>query len=466
MALRCWRQRLALLACAIGSHALLAPSPRRQASLLRAAAAGEARVLEILGDGRLSLGRDEEAELETLIANLPASTPSVEALRGDWRLLYTSKSAFDASNPLGKRVDGTAPGVEGAFDALFGGSGAAASSSPIQRFLTGLESVDIAQNIELSDDGATGRVDQLVEGGDGFRLRLSAAGSLADSGRINFAFDLAYFEVFGRRLPYPVPFQLLGDEAKGYLDTRYVSEGLRVSTGNKGTTFILGRGTRTPRAPKRKSGKLADEEAAARAACATGERSAILPAVERLETLRPAPDDLLDGDLAQLEGRWSLVATVAGRAAGEDERLAETGIAGAVNASGIVVDAGAERKPVQEIRGGRIANEVRVDLPLFGGAWVRVAGGFEKGANGRRANVEFDSLEFFDEKTGQRKFRAAWPFKLVKQFRPSLTTGADDVAWLETTYLSDDVRVGRGNKGSVFFLTRTDEPCPLTPADF
>ena len=187
MALRCWRQRLALLACAIGSHALLAPSPRRQASLLRAAAAGEARVLEILGDGRLSLGRDEEAELETLIANLPASTPSVEALRGDWRLLYTSKSAFDASNPLGKRVDGTAPGVEGAFDALFGGSGAAASSSPIQRFLTGLESVDIAQNIELSDDGATGRVDQLVDG-PWASLKLGAAASFA-GGRIDFTFD-------------------------------------------------------------------------------------------------------------------------------------------------------------------------------------------------------------------------------------------------------------------------------------
>ena len=55
---------------------------------------------------------------------------------------------------------------------------------------------------------------------------------------------------------------------------------------------------------------------------------------------------------------------------------------------------------------------------------------------------------------------------VLGRFRPSLTTGADDVAWLETTYLSDDVRVGRGNKGSVFFLTRTDEPCPLTPADF
>ena len=41
------------------------------------------------------------------------------------------------------------------------------------------------------------------------------------------------------RIPYPVPFRLLGDEASGYLDTRYVSDTLRVSRGNKGTTFIL-----------------------------------------------------------------------------------------------------------------------------------------------------------------------------------------------------------------------------------
>ena len=52
---------------------------------------------------------------------------------------------------------------------------------------------------------------------------------------------MAYFDVFGVRLPYPVPFKALGDEAQGYLDTRYVSPKLRVSTGNKGTTFILGR---------------------------------------------------------------------------------------------------------------------------------------------------------------------------------------------------------------------------------
>ena len=38
-----------------------------------------------------------------------------------------------------------------------------------------------------------------------------------------------------------MPFRLLGDEASGYLDTRYVSDTLRVSRGNKGTTFILRR---------------------------------------------------------------------------------------------------------------------------------------------------------------------------------------------------------------------------------
>ena len=45
----------------------------------------------------------------------------------------------------------------------------------------------------------------------------------------------------GVRVPYPVPFRLLGDEAKGYLDTSYVSERLRISRGNKGTTFIFAR---------------------------------------------------------------------------------------------------------------------------------------------------------------------------------------------------------------------------------
>ena len=65
------------------------------------------------------------------------------------------------------------------------------------------------------------------------------------------AFDLAYFELasgpFGVRLPgtrpvrvpYPVPFRLLGDEARGWLDTTFLGKDVRISRGNKGTTFVL-----------------------------------------------------------------------------------------------------------------------------------------------------------------------------------------------------------------------------------
>lgn len=128
---------------------------------------------------------------------------------------------------------------------------AAASSSPIQRTVTSLEGFTIQQAIRLG--GVDDRVDQVVQFGDGGNyLRLSAAASVDRArdpiDRVDFAFDLAYFELktgpFGAlpepiRVPYPVPFRLLGDEAKGWLDTTYLGKDVRVSRGNKGTTFIL-----------------------------------------------------------------------------------------------------------------------------------------------------------------------------------------------------------------------------------
>jgi len=167
----------------------------------------------------------------------------MSALEGEWSLLYTTKSTFDVKNPLGRRIDGTAPGVEAVFDTVFAGGDTLnlPSSSPIQRALTSIESIRIEQNIHLSSS-ESGRVDQLVRFVDNVSLRLSASALFnPDSGRIDFTFDLAYFDLLGFRIPYPVPFRLLGDEAKGWLDTVYVSDCLRISSGNKGTTFILKR---------------------------------------------------------------------------------------------------------------------------------------------------------------------------------------------------------------------------------
>lgn len=189
-------------------------------------------MLGILGpEGRVSLSAEEESELTDALQALPTTAATLDNVKGSWRLLYTSKSDFDVTNPLGRRVDGTAPGVEAVFDSLFSKPDAASSSSPVQRLVTST-GVKILQNVE--DD----RVDQIVLVNDANKFRLSASAEF-DKGRLLYTFDLAYFQIGGVRIPYPVPFKLLGDEAKGWLDTIYVSPRLRVSKGNKGTTFIL-----------------------------------------------------------------------------------------------------------------------------------------------------------------------------------------------------------------------------------
>lgn len=197
----------------------------------------------------------QKAELVRALSVLEAHggepSPSFSPLiQGQWELLYTSKSAFDLRNPLGKRVDGSTPGLEAAGPALaslFGNAAAKAmdaSSSPIQRTVTAIDAVDVSQDITVVGTRMD-RVDQYVQFGSVGRLRLSAAASTVESSpaRIDFTFDLAYFESpsLPFRIPYPVPFKLLGNEAKGWLDTTYLSDRVRISRGNKGTTFILKR---------------------------------------------------------------------------------------------------------------------------------------------------------------------------------------------------------------------------------
>lgn len=60
--------------------------------------------------------------------------------------------------------------------------------------------------------------------------------------RIDFVFDEGNF-YFGNqwKIPYPVPFRLpiLRDAVKGWIDITYLSDRIRISRGNKGTTFVL-----------------------------------------------------------------------------------------------------------------------------------------------------------------------------------------------------------------------------------
>jgi hypothetical protein len=205
----------------------------------------EESLLNLLQPGSTPV-QEEVAKITTALAasagqDQPALSPLIE---GEWVLLHTSKSTFDARNPLGRREDGTSPGLEGAFAVLSGGAQVAApSSSPIQRAL--VDAFSVTQSITLQ--GSDKRVLQSVETPLG-TLRLGARASVSSEqpARISFTFDEGYFAVraplFGvDRLPYPVPFRLLGKEAEGYLDTVYLSDKIRISVGNKGTQFVLRR---------------------------------------------------------------------------------------------------------------------------------------------------------------------------------------------------------------------------------
>ncbi|XP_059430074.1 probable plastid-lipid-associated protein 12, chloroplastic [Corylus avellana] len=116
------------------------------------------------------------------------------------------------------------------------------TASPIQRTFVGVDFFSVFQEIYLQTNDP--RVSNIIKFSDAIgELKVEAAASIKDGKRILFQFDRAAFSFrfLPFKVPYPVPFRLLGDEAKGWLDTTYLSPSgdLRISRGNKGTTFVL-----------------------------------------------------------------------------------------------------------------------------------------------------------------------------------------------------------------------------------
>ncbi|KAJ6340905.1 hypothetical protein OIU78_009145 [Salix suchowensis] len=116
------------------------------------------------------------------------------------------------------------------------------TASPIQRTFVGVDFFSVFQEVYLRTNDP--RVSNIVKFSDAIgELKVEAAATIENGKRILFQFDRAAFsfKFLPFKVPYPVPFKLLGDEAKGWLDTTYLSPSgnLRISRGNKGTTFVL-----------------------------------------------------------------------------------------------------------------------------------------------------------------------------------------------------------------------------------
>lgn len=188
------------------------------------------------------LSPEKAAEISEFIASLEKAGQTnvisqAKKLSGCWKLLYTSS-----------------PGT----------------NSPIQRSFTASDKVSIFQTINLNPEIDSSirflpeglpEVSNVICFGETGRLRITALASSVfaplispkkgdgkifglpifgvssnripfdPAQRVDFAFRDACFEfkAIPLTIPYPVPFRLLGDEAKGYVDNTYISDRLRIS---------------------------------------------------------------------------------------------------------------------------------------------------------------------------------------------------------------------------------------------
>jgi hypothetical protein len=194
----------------------------------------------------------------------------------------------------------------------------------------------------------------------------------------------------------------------------------------------------------------------------------VLAIVSSLEMSCPAPAlaDILENDAtrSKLDGTWYLQYTspssiedlddvegINGDSSEWKVENAEENITtkrynakGSVSAGGIEVDVSKDPpKQIFDLSISSVFNEVKLD-----NGFVRVGGPFKiSEKKGTRALVSFKEC----------KINLNFGLKLDLGFLfaiRAIFAGSDENGWLETTYLSDRIRIGRGNKGSMFVLTR------------
>lgn len=194
---------------------------------------------------------------------------------------------------------------------------------------------------------------------------------------------------------------------------------------------------------------------------ATPERQAqVLQIVGDIESSTPTPSLFNKSDKA-LDGVWFLQYTSPSDVGDKDEfpnawkpAVPEEGASnietkqfkskGSVSAAGISVDTSNRVvKQIIDTEQSIVTNDVELD---FGR--VNVSGPFRQSSNvPNRAIVSFDRADI-TLNTGFT-LKLGFLFSIIAVLR-----GSKDNGWLETTYLGDDMRIGRGNKGTMFVLTR------------
>lgn len=193
-------------------------------------------------------------------------------------------------------------------------------------------------------------------------------------------------------------------------------------------------------------------------------QACVLSIVRRMETSAP-PSPLLLSDPEEakiLDGDWYLQYTqpseieavadsddkwVAIGASEGDSRIdtRQFNARGSVNAAGITVDASEKGVAKQsfDISKNQIRNEVETVVGR-----VTVGGSIRPSAT-----VPLRAIAAFDFGRIETKLGVTVDISGLFAIR-ALLKGSKESGWLETTYVSENLRIGRGNKGSLFVLTR------------
>ncbi len=180
------------------------------------------------------------------------------------------------------------------------------------------------------------------------------------------------------------------------------------------------------------------------------ERQSILAAIAQLEDRNPTPRAVEALDL--LEGDWRLLYTSSRGILGINQvpllqlgqvyqciRVAQAKVYNIAELVGLpfaesIVSVAATFKPV---------SERRVDVK------------FNRSIVGLQRLMDYQSPSQYIEQIESGKKFTAIDFNLSGSFGVARSANRDQQGWLDITYLDADLRIGRGNEGSVFVLTKS-----------